>query len=232
MSDDNNWERATHLLKQGGLAPGTEGSRASAAYLAALTCTMPEVLRRTAYDGVEALRRIAPALDRGITVATADLRDGGVPTEKVPFANGIGTVEPKQKDTVGVINDKRYEDRLATLDEDGRGQLRSASGSGSAAFLLMPTQQDHRIEDTLFRVAVVRRLGGWVAAKAGPDAPRHCAHVGKDGTVCGRPLNNRGVHANQCKKGGHVIRRHDRVVRWLAGWIEDRIGSQVLPCGT
>ena len=30
------------------------------------------------------------------------------------------------------------------------------------------------------------------------------------------------------KRGGHVIRRHDRVVRWLAGWIEDRIGSQVL----
>ena len=33
---------------------------------------------------------------------------------------------------------------------------------------------------------------------------------------------------NQCKKGGHVIHRHDRVVRWLTGWIEDRIGSQVL----
>ena len=29
-------------------------------------------------------------------------------------------------------------------------------------------------------------------------------------------------------KRGHFIRRHDRVVRWLAGWIEDRIGSQVL----
>ena len=30
------------------------------------------------------------------------------------------------------------------------------------------------------------------------------------------------------KKGGHVIRRRGRVVRWLASWIEDRIGSQVL----
>ena len=43
-----------------------------------------------------------------------------------------------------------------------------------------------------------------------------------------RPLDNGGIHANQCKEGGHVIRRRDRVVRWLAGWIEDRIGSQVL----
>ena len=46
--------------------------------------------------------------------------------------------------------------------------------------------------------------------------------------VCGRPLGNGGIHLNQCKNGGHVIRRHDRVVRWLAGWIEDRIGSQMV----
>ena len=57
---------------------------------------------------------------------------------------------------------------------------------------------------------------------------RATALVAKDGTVCGRPLDNGGIHVNRCKKGGHVIRRHDRVVRWLAGWIEDRIGSQVL----
>ena len=65
------------------------------------------------------------------------------------------------------------------------GQLRSASGSGSAAFLLMPTQQDHRIEGPLFRIAIVRKLGGRVAAKAGPDAPRRCALVAKGGMVCG-----------------------------------------------
>ena len=101
---DDNWERATYPLKQGGLAPGTLGTRASAAYLAALTRAMPEVLRRTAHDGAEALRRAAPALDRGITVATADVRNRGVPAGKVPFASGNGTVEPKQKDIAVVIN--------------------------------------------------------------------------------------------------------------------------------
>ena len=60
------------------------------------------------------------------------------------------------------------------------------------------------------------------------DAPLHCALVAKDGTVSGCPLDHGGIHVNQCKKGGYAIRRHDRVVRWLAGWIEDRIGSQVL----
>ena len=181
MTDDN-WERATYPLKRGGLATGTVETRASAAYLAALSRTMPEVLRPTGCDGIEALRRGAPALDRSIVAAATDLRNRGVPTERVPFANGNRTVEPKQKDIVSSINDRRYEDRLALLDEDGRGQLRSASGSGSAAFLLMPTQQDHRIEDPLFRVAVVRRLGGRVAAKAGQDAPRHC--VDRQGWHC------------------------------------------------
>ena len=103
MSDDS-WDRATLPLKQGGLAPGTVGTRASAAYLTALTRTMPEVLRRTEYSGVEALRRAVPSLDQGITVATADLHGRGVPAEKVPFAYGIGAAEPKQKDIVGVIN--------------------------------------------------------------------------------------------------------------------------------
>ena len=59
MSDDN-WERATYPLKRGGLATGTVETRASAAYLAALSRTMPEVLRRTGCDGIEALRRFAP----------------------------------------------------------------------------------------------------------------------------------------------------------------------------
>ena len=42
------------------------------------------------------------------------------------------------------------------------------------------------------------------------------------------PARRRGDPCEPVQKGGHVIRRHDRVVRWLAGWIEDRIGSQVL----
>ena len=38
----------------------------------------------------------------------------------------------------------------------------------------------------------------------------------------------RGDPREPVQKGGNVIRRHDRVVRWLASWTEDRIGSQVL----
>lgn len=227
MTDDT-WERATYPLKMGGLAPGTVGGRASAAYLTALSRTMPEVLKRTGCDSVEGLRQAVPSVDQGIKVASDDLTARGVSADGLPFTRGVGTVPPRQKDIMTAINAKRYEDRLETLDHAGRGQLRSASGPGAAAFLQMPTQQEHRIEDPLFRVAVVRRLGGRVALRAGVAAAGHCSLVGRDGAVCGHPLDRDGLHVNQCKKGGHVIRRHDRVVKWLSEWIGDRVETEVL----
>ena len=226
MTDDN-WERATLPLKLGGLAPGTVSNRASAAYLTALSRTMPEVLRRTDLPSAPALRAMAPRLDRSITGAVADLEERGAPKAKIPFADGTGAADAKQKDLVNHIHERRYEQRLETMDNAGRGQLRSASGSGSAAFLLMPTQQDHCIEDPLFRVAVVRRLGGWVVHRDGAGPQRYCALVGRNG-VCRHPLDTGGIHVNQCKNGGYVVRRHDRVLRWLAEWIGDRVDTEVL----
>ena len=49
------------------------------------------------------------------------------------------------------------------------------------------------------------------------------------------PLDDEGIHAMTCPREGLVIRRHDRVVRWLAKWLsEGRVASeprveQVLP---
>ena len=45
---------------------------------------------------------------------------------------------------------------------------------------------------------------------------------------CNASLDPEGVHANQCKRGGHVIRRHDRIVRWLAKWLGERVDTEIL----
>ena len=46
---------------------------------------------------------------------------------------------------------------------------------------------------------------------------------------CGQPLDAEGVHANQCKCGGFIARRHDRGSKWLSGWLQDgRCDSDVL----
>ena len=38
---------------------------------------------------------------------------------------------------------------------------------------------------------------------------------------CTCTLDPDGHHATTCPKGGYPIRRHDRLVRWLAGWLQD-----------
>ena len=115
---------------------------------------------------------------------------------------------------------------LEVLDESGRGQLTSASGPGSASSLTLLTQQNQCVEDSLLRVAVVSRLGGRVIPKDDKHAP-HCALLGRRGR-CNMPLDSGGLHANQCKNGGYVARRHDRIVRWLAEWLTNRVVTDVL----
>jgi hypothetical protein len=57
-------------------------------------------------------------------------------------------------------------------------------------------------------------------------APR-CALVNAGGR-CEGCLDTTGIHANQCKRGGHIVRRHDRIVKWLAGWIGERVDTETL----
>ena len=223
---DSAWSRATLPLKMGGIAPGTVADRASAAFITATTRTLPEVLRRTGLGSVSAVRLAAPSLDNRIIGAAADLVDRGVEGNRIPLTEESPHVAPRQKDLVDRVHKERYRDLLGVLDDSGRGQLRSASGPGAASFLTLPTQQNHYVEDTLFRVAVVRRLGGRILPKDDRHAP-HCALYGGRGR-CNEPLDPGGIHANQCKMGGFVVRRHDRIVRWLAEWLADRVETEVL----
>ena len=91
----------------------------------------------------------------------------------------------------------------------------------------MPTQQDHGVENTLFRAAVAKRLGGHVTPKD-EGTPPVCHLVGREGR-CGTALDPERVHQNQCKCGGFISRRHDRISKFLHGWLQDgRSDSDVL----
>lgn len=48
-----------------------------------------------------------------------------------------------------------------------------------------------------------------------------CQHRRPDGTVCGKELDTKGVHARACAVGGWLIRRHDAGCAVLAAWMED-----------
>ena len=73
---------------------------------------------------------------------------------------------------------------------------------------------------------MARRLGARVGPKEGFQGTG-CALISRNGR-CSAPIDEAGVHANNCKCAGHVVRRHDRLVRWLAAWLGERIESEVL----
>ena len=86
-----------------------------------------------------------------------------------------------------------------------------------------------------FRMAVVKRLGGCLRQSSLLAAqPQTCMHNGAQ-RVCGVLLDQDGLHASTCPVGGLVIKRHDRIVRWLFKWLgQGRTSSppsleQVLP---
>ena len=60
---DNGWRQAKLPLRDGGLGVGTISQRAAAAYLCSWTRTASEVLRRTEYPTMQALRTVDARLD-------------------------------------------------------------------------------------------------------------------------------------------------------------------------
>ena len=137
---DDAWMRATFPMKLGGIAPGAIAPRASAAYLSAAARTFPEVLRRTGFPSDGALRGTAKAFDERIKSAAADLIAREIHEAEIPFAEGISLKVPKQKDLVNKVHRIQCKDHMALLADPGKAQLRSASGMGAAAFLMLPAQ--------------------------------------------------------------------------------------------
>ena len=174
-----------------------------------------------------ALRHLDQTLDGELLAARGVLQQMGVPDSKIPF--GPDQPPPRTTRQKPLVNAAWDKTREAMLAEGGplaaQARLRSVSGPGAASFLTLPTQQDHHVEDNLFRAAVVRRLGGAVRPRDGANAT--CSLVSREGR-CSAPLAG-GVHAHLCKCGGFVVRRHDRIVQWLVEWLADgRADSEVL----
>ena len=88
-----------------------------------------------------------------------------------------------------------------------------------------------RSKTTTWRIPSSELL--WRGALGGGSGPtsasraQGCALISRNGR-CSSPLDAAGVHVNNCKCAGHVVRRHDRLVRWLAAWLGDRVESEVL----
>ena len=101
----------------------------------------------------------------------------------------------------------------------------SAGGPGAGGFLWPPSDPDIAMDDVSFRIAYCRRLGGGLRPRR---ADQQCCHVGQAGQ-CPQQIDGTGHHGRVCPVGGFVVKRHDRVLRWLAAWLnQGRIQSPAL----
>jgi hypothetical protein len=230
--DDNRRGRAMAPLKYGGTAPGIVSHMGSATFSKAGFRTLPEVLKRSAHGGAPSLRAAVPGLDAARQAAVQDLEAKSVEepkTERTTLLQGM------------VLGDARVKRILwnrctsASIRDVYRGAR--ARGTGASPLRIWVWISRLRLiayawrrprRGLLFRVVhcVVRRMDSRVKPNAFGQHPHSALFNAQE--RCDHPLDWDGVHASKFKRGGYVLRRHDRVATLLWNWIEGRIGSEAL----
>ena len=90
-----------------------------------------------------------------------------------------------------------------------------AGGTGAGACFRFPSQSDYNMTSIEFSSASRLRMAlpvfNVLANNSGPT----CRHRNRDG-ACGAAMEQYGTHALLCKRGGHVIHRHNGIRDILA----------------
>ena len=138
-------------------------------------------------------------------------------TLAIPWEGGIApTKEIKQKELFGPCCIAARKTLLGSFNDTQAAVFRSCGGPGAGGFLMLQTDPDVLMDDTAFKLAVARRLGGGLRPSGG--GAMQCMHVGTNES-CTQVLDHAGGHGGICAVGGFVIQRHDRVARWLHRWL-------------
>ena len=115
-------------------------------------------------------------------------------------------------------------------DQNLSASIRSSGGLGAGAWLRAPMKPCHRMLNMQLSICLRTRLHLDIPLMQGT-----CKHKRPDGTLCGAPLDIKGVHARSCAVGGWLVRRHNACVDILADWCVQCchcqvFKEQVLPC--
>ena len=232
---DGAWTRGSLPLKLGGASFGAIGPRAPAAFLATWSRTWKYVADHLGITLGSDLLTGDTGLATDLDDAAKSLRPYIPALFSVPWENGeVPTRGTRQTVLLARIYETTRMNVLRQMPSDAAAaRFRSCGGPGAGGFLLAPGDDSVWMEDIHFRVAMTRRLGGRVRP-ASDAVQQRCQHRGAAGT-CLALLDPEGIHAHICPTGGHVIARHDRLVRWLYRWLsEGRLNAeahleQVLP---
>ena len=127
-----------------------------------------------------------------------------------------------------LVHKRTLQEHLDSLTQAQRAQHLSRGGPGAGAFLTAPPDPADTMDDDKLSIAVATRLGTpWSAHPTPPTSTPMCPNVTAAGAICGQPLDPDGFHACLCGSGGGIVKRHDAVLRALAGLITRVTGASV-----
>jgi hypothetical protein len=204
------WKQATLPLRLGGLGIQLPSFVAPAARFAAIASSLPR------------LRKMIPSEE-------ADAFFGELlPTDALRSCLNCSVAEfesesPKfnrQRNVAGRLFQNLHSELLGRLSEVQRARFLSVSTSAAAGFVeAVPIAAfGLRLESREFTIALCLRLGLPVIPNV---APGPLCQLRK----CKAPLDTLGHHCISCKSGGHVVRRHNSLVRTIERFVSALPGS-------
>ena len=214
---DAAWARGNLPLRDGGFAFGAIERRAPAALLACWSRTCMYVCRHVGLTSPAELLQADPALSEELQSSAATVREFLPALFGIPWEQAEPPSRPTRQRTLMVnCYASMRKTLLANMGEHDACVMRSCGGPRAGGFLMQQSDPDAIMDNDRFKVAVARRLGGGLRPCGG--RMMQCQHVGRLGG-CRQQLDASGKHGGTCSVGGHVIQRHDRVVRWLHRWL-------------
>ena len=130
---------------------------------------------------------------------------------------GDPNVRLRQRDAARVATSAISAALVDEASVPGRAAMRSSGGPGAAAWLQPPCKPHHHLSNRQLGIAIKTRLDMDIPGCCGV-----CKHRRPDGSICGQPLDAKGVHARSCAIGGWKVRRHDALCGILADWAEEQ----------
>ena len=223
---DQAWQQASLPQRDGGCGLGLIGKVAAPAFLAAQSRIHPFVVRHCGLDSVDQLLSVDSVFAQDVAGAVQGVRGVVGPAASVPWAHGVVPTMPfRQQRLTQLMQLESVKRFKASLTPSAATAFLSAGGPGAGGFLWPPSNSDVAMDDVSFRVAYCRRLGGGLRPL---QMEQQCCHVGRTGQ-CSQQIDAMGHHGRVCPTGGFVIKRHDRVLQWLAAWLnQGRIHSPAL----
>ena len=195
-------------------------------FLAGWVRDLPKIAEQIGQPNVEAVLARAAPLEQSLQHAVSTLTVQGVddlPNVSAAFGfHGSPKLASHWRSAVLA--------RCKTLVESGSTPeqvvaIRASSGSGSGAWMGVPSKQAHFFTDQEVITSV--RLRMCMEVYTTPSSGHvPCMHHNRQ-TVCGAALDPFGTHALLCRLGGHVVRRHNKMRDTLAGILEEILDSSV-----